>query len=207
MKRSNLIVGLGNPGRRYLETPHNLGFRILDLLAEKIGAEKERVSNKKKFDVRKGNYEGVEVWLLKPMTYMNLSGEAVESFLRFLGDRVMDSDRIIAICDDVYLPLGVIRLRMSGGSGGHKGLISIANHLGSNEFGRLRVGIGQPASGIDYKDFVLEKITGETARILGESEQRSVEALQFAVEHGTEAAMNIFNRKPPLSDSIQMEAT
>jgi len=148
-----LIVGLGNPGRKYADNRHNVGFQCLDRLAEAWGLSFSR--QKHKALLAQGQIAGLKVILAKPHTFMNLSGEAMERMARFYK---VPPENILVIYDDLDLPVGRIRLRPEGGSGGHKGMQSIIEHLGSNGFPRLRVGIGRPTHG-DPVDYVLGDFT------------------------------------------------
>src|SRR3989304_5892704 len=168
-----LVVGLGNPGRSYQKTRHNLGYRVVDLLAEK---------HKTKFKGGKGEYlycrvvvEGRKVYLLKPLTFMNASGQAVFDSLRFFN---LTPPELFVICDDVALPFGTLRIREKGSDGGHKGLRSIIYQLGTEEFPRLRLGIGPAAEGIDLEDFVLQRFEKEEGKNVEELIQRGSQAVE-----------------------------
>ena len=170
-----LLAGLGNPGREYEGTRHNVGFRVVDLLAERAGAV---------WRVRGDRAEALagEVLLLKPLTYMNLSGPAVQSAL---GYRDAVASDCLVVCDDMALPLGAIRLRASGSSGGHHGLDSLIAALGTDAFPRLRVGIGSPPEGMPGADFVLGRFRpGEVPSIAG-----AAEAAEAWVRLGLQRAM------------------
>ena len=184
-----LVVGLGNPGRSYQKTRHNLGYRVVDLLAEK---------HKKKFKGGKGEYlycrvvvEGRKVYLLKPLTFMNASGQAVFDSLRFFN---LTPPELFVICDDVNLPLGSLRIREKGSDGGHKGLRSIIYQLGTEEFPRLRIGIGLAAEGIDLEDFVLQRFEKEEGKNVEELIQRGSEAVESSIILGVRESMNRFNK-------------
>ncbi|KTB48476.1 aminoacyl-tRNA hydrolase [Dehalogenimonas alkenigignens] len=187
-----LVVGLGNPGREYSGTRHNIGFAVLGEVARKNGIN---------FDKRcchsrtgEGRIVGQEVALAKPQTYMNLSGDAVASLMRRY--RVKLSDLLI-VHDDLDLPLGKIRLRANGSAGGHNGLKSIIASIGSMDFARLKVGIGRPESpGVerrDVVDHVLTNFGGEERKIADDAIGKAAEAIEMVVEQGLEAAMNRFN--------------
>jgi PTH1 family peptidyl-tRNA hydrolase len=189
-----LVVGLGNPGRNYQKTRHNLGYRVVDLLAEK---------HKTKFKGGKGEYfycrlevEGKEVCLLKPLTFMNNSGQAVFDSLRFFN---LTPPELFVICDDVNLPLGALRIREKGSDGGHKGLRSIIYQLGTEEFPRLRLGIGSLPEKMDLEDFVLEKFKKEEEKSVEELIQRGLQAVESSIALGVRESMNRFNKNSDTS--------
>lgn len=182
-------MGLGNPGRNYQKTRHNLGYQVVDLLAEK---------HKKKFKGGKGEYlycqievEGKEVYLLKPLTFMNASGQAVYDSLRFFN---LTPPELFVICDDVNLPLGILRIREKGSDGGHKGLRSIIYQLGTEEFPRLRMGIGPAPEGVDLEDFVLESFKKEEAENVEDLIQKGSQAVESSIVFGIRESMNRFNK-------------
>lgn len=150
-----LIIGLGNPGARYLPTRHNLGFRVLDRLAEKTGAAGFR--EKENALVCRAGLPGIELLLAKPTTYVNNSGAAVLALLVREG---LDPGRLLVVCDDLSIPFGEFRLRGQGSSGGHNGLQSIIDRIGP-DFARLRIGIGPAPEGVDWADFVLSPFSPE----------------------------------------------
>lgn len=195
-----LIVGLGNPGREYSATRHNIGFAVLSALARKNGIN---------FDKRccharagEGRIAGTEVILARPQTYMNLSGEAVSALMRRY--RLKTSD-LLVVHDDLDLPLGRIRLRAGGSAGGHNGLKSIIAATGSIEFARLKIGIGRPdneaESRTEVVDHVLSGFDSAERRIVEVAVARAVEAIETFIEYGLEAAMNRFNRFEECSDT------
>ena len=185
-----LIVGLGNPGRRYRGTRHNVGWEVIALLAERAGI---RVNEDEGFaEVGRGTIGTRRVLLARPYTYVNVSGEAVRDLRR--RHRLRPAD-ILIIVDDIDLPLGRLRLRAGGSAGGHNGLKSVIEALGTTEFPRLRVGIGRPPLGIDPADFVLTRFTAEEERMVHESLERAAEAVELAVTDGLPAAMNRFNAR------------
>lgn len=185
-----LIVGLGNPGRRYRGTRHNVGWEILARLADRAGI---RVDEDEGFaEVGRGTIGTQRVLLARPVTYMNVSGEAVRDLRRRHRLRPQD---ILVIVDDIDLPLGRLRLRAGGSAGGHNGLRSVIEALGTTEFPRLRVGIGRPPLGVDPAEFVLTRFTDGEAAAVQKSIERAVEAVEMAVTAGVAAAMNHFNAK------------
>lgn len=186
-----LIVGLGNPGREYAATRHNIGFMAIDNLAHKLGLAVE----KKKFKalVGQGQIKSERVLLAKPQTYMNLSGEAVAALLRW--HKLGPAD-LIVVYDDMDLPPGKLRIRPEGGSGGHKGMESIIWSLSTENFPRLRIGVGKPENpNFDGADFVLSRLTGDDFKTFEESVNLAVEAIHCIVCEGLEIAMNEYNRK------------
>jgi len=186
---SNLLVGLGNPGEKYKNTRHNLGFRVVDFLAAK---------KSKRFKPGKGNYlfcevgEGKETkfFLIKPLTYMNSSGEAVVEALDHFG---LVRENLLVLCDDVNLPLGKIRIREKGADGGHNGLKSIIYHLNSIEFARLRMGIGNAPLGTDLEEFVLKEFDEQEQKTLERMIENACTAVENTLTWGIEDSMSRFN--------------
>lgn len=187
MGEMRIVAGLGNPGTRYDNTRHNVGFRVIDSLAKALDIE----VRKKKFGAvfGEGVYKGKKLILLKPFRYMNRSGEAVTTAVGFY--RLLPED-LLVISDDMALEPGRLRLRAKGSSGGHNGLADIIEKLGTNEFGRLRIGIGQSDVMGDV-DFVLGEPTKEEKPLLNEAVERAREAVLCWTENGIEDAMNAFN--------------
>jgi PTH1 family peptidyl-tRNA hydrolase len=186
-----LIIGLGNPGRGYRHNRHNVGFQILDALAENLGARFTRAqANALVTDAR---LEGVRLILAKPQTYMNNAGQSVSSLARFFR---LPPEQILAVHDDLDLPLGALRLRPGGGSGGHRGLGSIVEHLGLAEFPRLRFGIGRPPGAMDPADFVLQDFSPQEEDIVGGSLLRAVACIRTFALDGIQASMTQFNATP-----------
>jgi len=184
-----LIVGLGNPGRRYRGTRHNVGWDVIARLAERVGI---RVNEDEGFaEVGRGTIGTRRVLLARPYTYVNVSGEAVRDLRR--RHRLRPED-ILIIVDDIDLPLGRLRLRAGGSAGGHNGLKSVIEALGTTEFPRLRVGIGRPPHGVEAADFVLTRFT-EEERMVHETLERAAEAVELAVTEGLPAAMNRVNAR------------
>ena len=183
-----LIVGLGNPGEEYTRTRHNLGFMLIDKLAAEAGANVKR----KECQALVGNatIEGERVVLVKPQTFMNLSGEAV----RCLTSKYeTDANSLIVISDDLALPFGTIRLRERGSAGGHNGLKSIIGAFGTNEFARLRIGIQPEHQLSDAKKFVLSEFSNAEKEILNEVLDRAAEALRSILRDGIRKAMSLYN--------------
>lgn len=181
-----LIVGLGNPGREYERTRHNAGFMLVDLLAAQAGIKFEK---KGKGLWGKGRYAGEDVVLLKPQTFMNLSGEAVSEVRAFY--KIPAASMIVAY-DDCDLPLGRLRVRKDGGSGGHRGVNSIISSLGSRDFPRIRLGVGRPPHN-DTAGYVLSPFAKEELVALDEMLHRAAESVELLITGGIDQAMNKFN--------------
>ena len=183
-----LVIGLGNPGRDYEMTRHNIGFLVVDRLAKRWGVE----ITKYKFKALIGEYRKpqVKVVLIKPQTFMNLSGNAVRSLVQFYKPV---SEQVLVIFDDLDLPFGSIRIRKSGGSSGQKGMKSIIEQLGTEEFPRIRVGIGRPPGKMDSVDFILDKFRNSESSDLDFILERCSDAVECFLKDGIEAAMNRFN--------------
>jgi PTH1 family peptidyl-tRNA hydrolase len=192
-----LVVGLGNPGPQYRQTPHNLGFEVLDALATKLlagWAQREFQAL-----VALAEQEQVEWVLVKPQTWMNLSGRAVRSALEEFGFAL---DGLLVVCDDLALPFGKIRIRTKGSAGGHNGLKSIIEHTQSSEFARVRLGI-LPESGIsDAADYVLNPIGEKFEKLASSMVEQASKAVVMIAQQGLLAAMNYFNGLP-LSEEIE----
>lgn len=185
-----IIAGLGNPGAEYENTRHNVGFHVIDCLAEQNGAS---VTEKKhKALCGKAVIGGEKVLLLKPQTFMNSSGESLRDAADFYK---VAPDHIIVISDDVDLPQGQLRVRLHGSAGGHNGLKSIIAQLGSDGFRRVRVGIGGKPEGWDLADWVLGKLKGHDAEVMEEAYRNAAAAVTCILTEGGDAAMNQFNRK------------
>ncbi len=183
-----LIVGLGNPGSEYEDTRHNVGFRVADELARRYGlsfGKKER-----KALAATGTIRNRKVVLAKPQTYMNLSGEAVRSLVDFYK---IEMPRILIICDDLDLPLGTVRLRQSGSAGGQNGVKSVIQHLGTQDFNRLRFGISRPPGKMAAKDYVLGAFKGDEAILAAQVIDRAADATETWLTDGIELAMTRHN--------------
>ncbi|WP_031516464.1 aminoacyl-tRNA hydrolase [Desulfofalx alkaliphila] len=181
-----MIVGLGNPGSNYSQTRHNVGFMAVDLLAKKLGTEVSK--NKYKALIAETKIDKQRVLLVKPQTYMNLSGEAVGSLARWYKIAAQD---VVVIYDDMDLTLGRLRIRPQGGPGGHNGMKSIIAHLGTNNFPRIRIGIGRPA--VDAVNYVLGKFSTEEWDQMEKTLALAAEAAEALVMHGINTAMNKYN--------------
>ena len=185
-----LVLGLGNPGERYGRTRHNVAWWVLDALAERWQATRDEAC--REYQSVRAVVADREVVLLKPLTFMNLSGEALQSWQQRHG---LVAAELLVVSDDVYLPLGSIRIRPGGSSGGHRGLESLEVALGSQEFARLRLGVGQADSSAELKEHVLDEFAPEEAPALAEMVRLAAEAVECWVQAGTLSAMNQFNRK------------
>jgi PTH1 family peptidyl-tRNA hydrolase len=183
-----LVVGLGNPGPRYAATRHNVGFAVVDLLAERIGGRFK--AHKGRADVLEGRLAGVPVVLAKPRSFMNESGGPVVSVARFHKIPVA---RIVVAHDELDLPYGLLRLKRGGGDGGHNGLRSVTASLGDKDYLRVRVGIGRPPGRQDPADFVLREFSAAERKDLGFHLDRAADAVEALLGEGLEAAQNRFN--------------
>jgi len=192
-----LIVGLGNPGVRYANTRHNIGFRCVDALAERHGLSFAKQQGKAL--IASGTIAGRPVLLAKPQTYMNASGESVSALASFYK---IAPDRILVIFDDLDLPVGTLRMRKSGGAGGQKGMKSIIEKLGTQEFSRLRFGIGRPPGRMDPADYVLLPFRDDDESILvAEAIDRVVQAVHTWLAEGIDIAMNQCNGSTNRADA------
>ncbi|UCE68083.1 MAG: aminoacyl-tRNA hydrolase [Candidatus Zixiibacteriota bacterium] len=185
--RIRAIVGLGNTGEKYYRTRHNLGFEVVNLLK----GESEFVPGRGDYGICETSISSVKIALLKPTTYMNRSGKAVRSFLEF--ESLLPRE-VLVVADDFNLPLGRIRLRQSGSDGGHNGLASVIYHLGTEEFPRIRLGIGPVPEGIVADDFVLEYFEGSEIEIAEAMLKRAVQAVKSWLLEGYEKAAAIYNQ-------------
>jgi PTH1 family peptidyl-tRNA hydrolase len=192
-----LIIGLGNPGIEYAWTPHNLGFLVVDKVAEQAGIRVSRPEAKSR--VGRGEIAGHEVVLVKPQTMMNLSGLAVREIL---GRTECEPSDVIVVYDDVALPWGMLRVRERGSAGGHNGLKSVIGALGTMEFGRVRLGVRPEEFRGDLKEYVLRQIRRDEEDVVAEEIEQGAEAVKLIVTDGIHHAMNRFNRRvtPPDED-------
>lgn len=183
-----LIVGLGNPNRRFKENRHNIGFALLTQLAAHWGLDYSRVQSDALIcDTHRGNRK---IILAKPQTWMNSSGLSVAALQRFFK---VDLSNLIVAYDDLDLPSGVIRIRPGGGSGGHKGMESIIKHLGSDEYPRIRLGIGRPPGKMEPADYVLQDFSAQEKGLVEAMLQRGVECIELFLDEGLQACMNQCN--------------
>ncbi len=186
-----ILVGLGNPGAQYERTRHNAGFLVIDKLAQRFGARIDRA--KFKALVGEATIAGKRVLLMKPQTFMNLSGEAVGEAARFYG---VDAERVIVLSDDISLEVGRLRVRRKGSDGGHNGLKSIRAHLGSETYPRIKIGVGQkPHPDYDLADWVLSAFSAEELKTLQDSHELVAKGVESILAGDIEGAMQLCNGK------------
>ncbi|MCX6832826.1 MAG: aminoacyl-tRNA hydrolase [candidate division Zixibacteria bacterium] len=183
-----LIVGLGNPGKEYLHTRHNLGFLVVDKVVDKKHGR--FAEQKADYHLATLRLRSEQVYFAKPMTFMNLSGKAVATLLPRLQ---LLPQEMLVICDDFALPFGKVRVRLSGSDGGHNGLSSIIEHVGGDDFPRMRMGIGPQPEGVASEEFVLEKFRQEEVDILDEFIKLGVSCVETVIYRGLTDAMNKYN--------------
>ena len=184
-----LIVGLGNPGPKYENTRHNMGFLTVDLLSEKPGVKINKVKFKAAYNIM--NFAGCKCLVMKPQTYMNLSGEAVREAVQFYK---IPADHVLVIYDDISLPVGKLRVRPTGIAGGHNGIKNIIAHLGTQDFPRVKLGVGAPeGEDKDMIDWVIGAPSQAERKILMESFEKAIQAAECIIENGCQKAMNQFN--------------
>ena len=183
-----LIAGLGNPGQKYENTRHNMGFRAVELLAEQKGVKLNKVKFKSAYNIFA--FAGARCLVMKPQTYMNLSGEAVREAAQFYK---IPPDRVLVIYDDVSLPVGKLRVRPSGSAGGHNGIKNIIAHLGTQDFPRVKIGVAAPGEREDMVDWVTGVPSQADRKVLLESFQKAIDAASCIIEQGCQKAMNDFN--------------
>ena len=185
-----LVLGLGNPGPRYADTRHNAGFRVVEALAERWRAV--RAPDTRLYRWWSAERAGRKVALMEPLTFMNLSGEAVAEWRERHG---LEPDALLVVADDVYLPVGTLRVRASGSSGGHRGLESIEAALGTREYARLRVGVGSATDAEQLREHVLDRYGPDETDSAKAAEAQAADAVECWVGEGVIAAMNRFNRR------------
>ncbi len=195
-QQAYLIVGLGNPGQEYQHNRHNVGFMVLDRLAEKLGERFSRI--RLQAFLTTAGYRGQKLLLAKPQTYMNNSGQAVSALQRYFK---IPREQILVIYDDVDLPFESLRLRPEGGAGGQKGVKSIIKALGSENFPRLRVGIGRPPGRMEVSDYVLQDFSSREAEVLEIILLQAVEAVLTFIDEGIERAMTAYNQTTDSQDT------
>lgn len=183
-----LIVGLGNPGREYTQTRHNIGFMLIDRLTVRLNARGMKVQSKA--IVITAQHEGHKLILAKPQTFMNLSGQAIQGLVRFYK---VPLEQVLVAHDDLDLPFCTLRMRPGGGAGGQKGIKSTIDQLGTNEFARLRLGIDRPPGRMDAAAYVLQEFTPKELLSVSETLDRAAEAALTFVAEGLNTAMNRFN--------------
>ena len=193
MNETWLIVGLGNPGREYEKTRHNAGFRAIDLLAENLGCKIDRMKFQGLYT--QVNYKGKKLMLLKPQTYMNLSGRSVLQLSAYFN---IPPQRIIVMFDDISLEPGRLRLRANGSAGGHNGIKSIIQEVGSQEFPRVKIGVGaKPNPNFDLADWVLSTFSANEEKALAVSLDNAAKAALAIIDRGVPEAANRFNGSKP----------
>lgn len=185
------IVGLGNPGKQYEETKHNIGFHVIDLLAEKYHIDVTKFKNRAL--IGDGTINGRRVLLVKPQTFMNLSGESVLEIVNFYK---IPQERFVVIFDDTSLPCGTVRIREKGSHGGHNGIRNIIDRMGTDAFYRIKVGIGEKPNGWDLADYVLAKFSPEDLPLMEQGKEKAVMGVELMLSRGIADAMNRVNQKP-----------
>lgn len=188
MEKLTIIVGLGNPGKKYENTRHNVGFSTIDVLSDKLGIKVNRLKHKAL--TGDGTIKGERVILVKPQTFMNLSGESINEIAEWYK---LPMENLIVIYDDVDIPVGTIRIRPKGSSGTHNGMRSVIYQLRSDEFPRIRIGIGKAPEEWNLADYVLSRFNAEEAVDVARSIERAADAASVIVKSGIETAMNLYN--------------
>ena len=186
-----IIVGLGNPTKEYKNTRHNVGFDVIDAIAEKYDISV--LEKKHKALIGKGYIDGQKVILAKPLTYMNLSGESVRELVDYY--KIDEKEELIVIYDDISLDVGQLRIRKKGSDGGHNGMKNIIQHLGHNVIPRIKVGVGEKPKHFDLADYVLSRFSKEERVEVEEGYKKAVQAVEMILKGDMDAAMNEFNRK------------
>ena len=186
-----IIVGLGNPGKDYRNTRHNIGFDVIDVIGEKHNISV--IEKKHKAIIGKGVIDGYKVILAKPQTYMNLSGESVREIVEYY--KVDPVSELIIVSDDISLDVGNIRIRKKGSAGGHNGLKSIISLLDTDQFMRVKMGVGEKPKGYDLADYVLGHFTSDERKIMDDAAKSAEEAIRMMLQGDVDAAMNRFNTK------------
>jgi peptidyl-tRNA hydrolase, PTH1 family len=188
MTETYLLIGLGNPGREYKDTRHNIGFMLMDHIAVRLDARGMKLQSKAL--VMSAHHEERKIILAKPQTYMNLSGQSVQGLLHFYK---IPFENLLVAHDDLDLPFGTIRIRPSGGPGGQRGMAHTIELLGTRDFPRLRLGIGRPPGRMEAKDYVLQNFSKDDFKFLPDVLSRASDAALTFVTHGLNKAMNQFN--------------
>ena len=186
-----IIVGLGNPTKEYKNTRHNIGFDVIDFIAEQN--QIAVLEHKFKALIGKGYLDGQKVILAKPQTYMNLSGESIRAMVDYY--KIDAESELIVIYDDVSLAVGQLRIRKKGSAGGHNGIKSILSHLGMDTFLRIKVGVGEKPKGYDLADYVLGHFSQTERKTMDESCKNSADAIKYMLKGSTDEAMNLYNIK------------
>lgn len=194
-----IIAGLGNPTLQYRGTRHNVGFDVIDTLADKYNIAVE--TRKSRALIGKGIIAGQKVLLVKPQTYMNLSGESIGELVSYY--KVDEEQELLVIYDDVSLDVGQLRIRRKGSAGGHNGIKDIIRHLGTDVFPRIKIGVGEKPKGYDLADFVLGHFSREEREMMEEGYQKAAEAVEMILAGELDEAMNVFNRKAKPKEAIE----
>ena len=194
-----IIVGLGNPTLQYRGTRHNVGFDVIDTLADKYNIAVE--TRKSRALIGKGIIAGQKVLLVKPQTYMNLSGESIGELVSYY--KVDEEQELLVIYDDVSLDVGQLRIRRKGSAGGHNGIKDIIRHLGTDVFPRIKIGVGEKPKGYDLADYVLGHFSREEREMMEEGYQKAAEAVEMILAGELDEAMNVFNRKAKPKEAIE----
>ena len=194
-----IIAGLGNPTLQYRGTRHNVGFDVIDTLADKYNIAVE--TRKSRALIGKGIIAGQNVLLVKPQTYMNLSGESIGELVSYY--KVDEEQELLVIYDDVSLDVGQLRIRRKGSAGGHNGIKDIIRHLGTDVFPRIKIGVGEKPKGYDLADYVLGHFSREEREMMEEGYQKAAEAVEMILAGELDEAMNVFNRKAKPKEAIE----
>ena len=194
-----IIAGLGNPTLQYRGTRHNVGFDVIDTLADKYNIAVE--TRKSRALIGKGIIAGQKVLLVKPQTYMNLSGESIGELVSYY--KVDEEQELLVIYDDVSLDVGQLRIRRKGSAGGHNGIKEIIRHLGTDVFPRNKIGVGEKPKGYDLADYVLGHFSREEREMMEEGYQKAAEAVEMILAGELDEAMNVFNRKAKPKEAIE----
>lgn len=184
-----VVAGLGNPTGKYEKTRHNIGFDVIDIIAGKYNIS--MTTKKHQAVCGAGIVNGERVLLVKPQTYMNLSGESIGAILKFY--RIDPENRLIVVYDDISLPLGKIRIRKKGSPGGHNGIKNIISHIGGQDFLRIKIGVGEKPPEWDLADYVLSRFSREEQGLRNEAVEEAVRAVDLLISDSVEQAMNMFN--------------
>ncbi len=189
MDNIKVIIGLGNPGSKYDNTKHNIGFDVIDYISHQYNISINKV--KFKSIIGEGKIDGERVILVKPQTYMNLSGESVREIIEWYK---LPVGNIIIIFDDIDLNMGKIRVRPKGSAGSHNGMKSVIYQIQDDNFPRIRIGIGRPPEGWDLADYVLSKFGADDRKIMDESVKNAAKAVEIIIKSGVDSAMNLINK-------------
>ena len=187
-----IIAGLGNPTLQYEGTRHNVGFDVIDMLADRYNISVD--GRKGRALIGKGMIGGQKVLLVKPQTYMNLSGESLRELVNYY--KIDEEHELLVIYDDISLDVGQLRIRKKGSAGGHNGIKNIIQELGTQKFVRIKVGVGAKPQGWDLADYVLGRFGSEDRKLVDEAQDRACKAVELILSDGPDAAMNEFNKKP-----------